>query len=176
MLKAIIGKCPHDWYADGNICSKRLSPLKFNFEDALNKCNDEEDKSADVGHYVENIANLLTVSQLRNYIGDSGNLSRTFHNKIRLNAIKHNGTWWAIHQFRYFKTEKIEQYCNAFSGKATQLGDNDFALFPNFDHANEGHDYSTLAYSPHTDNIELVSHKSRYRIVCTHKRIDKKGC
>ena len=148
---------------------------KYDFEDALNKCNNEEDQSANVDDYKENIANLLTLAKLRNYIGDSGNLTRSFHHKVRLNAFKYNGHWWAIHQFQQFKLDRIQNYCNEFANKAIKLGTPDFALFPNFDFENQGRDYSTLVYNPQEDSIELVSHKHKYNIVCTHKRMEKSG-
>jgi len=150
--------------------------LRLDFEDALNKCNNEEDKSANVHRqHPENIANLLTVAKLRNFIGYNGNLSRIFQHRIRLNAIKFRGQWWSIHQFQDFKIENIAKYCQKFSEKAQPLGPLDFAFFPDFAYQNEGHDLSTLAYNPRTDALELVSHKSELKFICTHKKENKRG-
>ena len=138
-------------------------------------CNNEEDQSANVDAYKENIANLLTMAKLKNYIGDAGNLSRSFHHKVRLNAIKYNGHWWAIHQFQQINLERIIHFCNEIAGHAIKLGAPDFDLFPSFDFENEGHDYSTLVYNPQENSIELVSHKHKYNIVCTHKKTETSG-
>ena len=146
---------------------------EHNFEDALNGCKDMEDKSTNVNDYNENVANLLTIAKLRNFIGHGEN--KAFQHRIRLNAIKFNGLWWAVHRFHDFEMEDIKSYCYNFSTKAIQLSKQDFALFPNWDFQDEGHDLSTLAYNPHKDDLELVSHKSKLRTICTHKKENKIG-
>ena len=88
----------------------------------------------------------MSIGQLAHILNQEMESSELhIHETIRLNAIKFDGSWWAINQIEHFEASKFDVLVG--TGKATQMTFQHFRRFPNFD-MESGHDKDSLLYDP----------------------------
>jgi hypothetical protein len=155
---------------------------RFNFEDALNGCMALRNRHANIDHYNEDIANLLTLAKLRHFYRNNRNASHHFHKKIRLNAIKYKGSWWAIHNlprrgFHIIDGDIFNSVIWLEGGveKILKITQKEFEFIGEGFNSSRGHDRDTLLYNPWKNRIEIEHHWKRHKIVCSHKRESRIG-
>jgi hypothetical protein len=144
----------------------------------LNFCEDQRDRDAHVDYYKEDISNLITLAKMRYFLRDGSNASRHFHDKIRLNAIKFDGEWWAIHKLPKggFKTKDIKQIESLkIDEHLLQLTQLEYEIFDNEFDQSQGRDKSTLIFNPKKNRLEVESPWDRFNVVCSHKAERKIG-
>lgn len=97
------------------------------------------------------------------------------HDKIRINAIKWQGSWWAIGKVHDFEQEDLESWIS--SGKAMKLKTVHFQTFPSFD-MSSGRDKDTLVFDPHhgdTGALRVDWHDREEQVVCTQQTHHQMG-
>jgi hypothetical protein len=144
--------------------------------DALSKCaalkTDEKDKNNKFDDYNEDVSKLLTLAKLRNFKHDGRNVSDHFNTRIRLNGIKFNNDWWAIHKSIGFSLYG-EILWESHAMKITEMEFEEVQLCNSI---LMGEDYDTLVYDPDLDCIELAEpFNTQLPYACTHKLKNKYG-